>query len=195
MRAHDRCQERSAPSLAEPADQQIVRDLREVLHKLVAEDRFSGALLLAEKGAILFEHAYGYADHAFDTKNNIDTKFNMGSMGKMFTGVAVLQLAQAGKLSLDDRLIKDLPTYPNNAVATSVTIRQLLTHTSGLGDFFGPEFAGANMSRFESLESLLPLFVDKPLLFKPGSRWSYSNAGYIVLGLLIQQVAGESYYD
>jgi CubicO group peptidase (beta-lactamase class C family) len=184
----------SAP-IANISDPQLVQGLRETLAKLVAEDKFSGAVLLAKNNAILLERAYGYADHAFNVKNDINTKFNMGSMGKMFTGVAILQLAQAGKLSLDDKLVKYLPNYPNKAVANSVTIRELLTHTSGLGDFFGPEFAAANMSRFESLESLLPLFGDKPLLFEPGSKWSYSNAGYIVLGLVIQQVATESYYD
>ena len=178
---------------ARMSDARIVRDLRETLVKLVAEDKFSGVALLAKNNAILFEHAYGYADHAFNVRNDINTKFNMGSMEKMFTGVAILQLAQAGTLSLDGKLIEYLPAYPNKAVANSVTIRELLTHTSGLGDFFGPEFAAANMSRFDSLESLLPLFVDKPLLFEPGSKWSYSNAGYIVLGLVIQHVTRESY--
>lgn len=176
-------------------DGQIVGDLGSYLDKRTAEDTFSGAVLLAKNGTVLFEHAYGYADHAFDVPNRVDTKFNLGSMGKMFTGVAILQLAQAGKLSLDDKLIKDLPDYPNKEVAGKVTLRQLLTHTAGLGDFFGPEFMDSSMARFDTLESLLPLFVNKPLLFEPGTRWAYSNAGFVVLGLVIQHVSGQSYYD
>ncbi|MGE5625253.1 MAG: serine hydrolase [Bacillota bacterium] len=176
-------------------DQEIVADLGSNLDKLTAEDRFSGAVLLAKQDQVLFEHAYGYADHAFNAPNRVDTKFNIASMGKMFTGVSILQLAQAGKLSLDDKLVKDLPDYPNKEVAEKVTIRELLTHTSGLGDFFGPEFMDSSMAKYDTLESLLPLFVNQPLRFEPGTNWSYSNAGYIVLGLVIQYVAGESYYD
>jgi CubicO group peptidase (beta-lactamase class C family) len=177
------------------SDAQIVQDLKNNLDRLVREDRFSGAVLLAKNGTILFTHAYGFADHAFNVPNRVDTKFNLGSMGKMFTGVAILQLVEQGKLSLDDVLIKDLADYPNKEVANKITIYQLLTHTSGLGDFFGKEFADSSMEKFQTLESLLPLFVDKPLLFEPGSKWSYSNAGFIVLGLVIQHVSGQSYYD
>src|SRR5882757_3461029 len=89
-------------------DAQIVQDLESQLDRLVAEDRFSGTVLLAKNGKVLFEHAYGYADHAFNAPNKADTKFNLGSMNKMFTGTSILQLVQAGKLSLDDTLIKAL---------------------------------------------------------------------------------------
>ncbi len=181
--------------LARPSDDQIVADLSATLEKLSTEDQFSGTVLVAKHGKILFEHAYGYADHAFAAPNRLDTKFNIASMGKMFTAIAVLQLVEQGKISLDDKLITHLPAYPNKEVANKVTIRQLLSHTSGLADFFGQQFADSNMANFDTLESLLPLFVDKPLEFDPGSRWSYSNAGYIVLGLVIQQVSGHSYYD
>lgn len=176
-------------------DAAIVKDLRASLDMLVRKDEFSGDVLLAKHGRILFEHAYGDADKAFDVPNRLDTKFNLGSMGKIFTGVAVLQLAQAGKLSLDDKLIKDLPDYPNKAIAREVTIRQLLTHTAGFGDFFGPKFFETSKDQLSTLQSLLPLFVNEPLLFKPGTSWSYSNAGFIVLGLVIEHVTGESYYD
>jgi len=176
-------------------DAQIIEDLRSHLDRALAEGRLSGAVLVAKNGKILFEQAYGFADHAFNVPNKVDTKFNLGSMGKMFTGVSVLQLVQEGKMSLDDKLIKDLPDYPNKDIAEKITIYQLLTHTSGLGDFFGPEFAANSMAKFRTLESLLPLFVNKPLLFDPGTKWQYSNAGFIVLGLVIEHVSGESYYD
>jgi len=188
----------SAPQvepLRKMSDAQIIEDLGKNVDRLAAQDRFSGAVLVAKGNKILFQRAYGYADHAFNVLNKLDTKFNLGSMGKMFTGVAVLQLVQGGKLSLDDKLIKDLPDYTNKDIANQITIGQLLTHTSGLGDFFGPEFIGSSMAKFNTLESLLPLFVDKPLQFEPGSKWSYSNAGFIVLGLVIEHVSGETYYD
>ncbi|MBV8363799.1 MAG: beta-lactamase family protein [Candidatus Eremiobacteraeota bacterium] len=178
-----------------PSDTTVVAGLRSMLTEMSAADTFSGAALLAKRDDLLFEGAYGYADHSMFVKNTIDTKFNIGSMGKMFTGVAILQLAQAGKLSLNDHLIKDLPNYPNRQIASAITIRQLLTHTSGLSDFFGPQFVASNMSRWNSLESLLPLFVKAPLLFAPGTKWQYSNAGFIVLGLVIAHLSGETYYD
>lgn len=177
------------------ADAHIVDDLRTELDRLSRDNRFSGAVLLAKDDRILFERAYGQADRAFDARNTVDTKFNLGSMGKMFTAVSILQLIERGKLSLDEKLIDVLPDYPNRDVATKVTIYELLTHTSGMGDFFGGEFFETSKDKFRTLQSLVPLFVDKPLLFPPGTRWSYSNAGYIVLGLVIEKISGQSYYD
>lgn len=177
------------------SDAEIVAALRARLEQLAAADMFSGAVLLAKNGQVLFEKAYGYADHAFNVPNRVDTKFNLGSMGKMFTGVAVLQLEQQGKLSLEDRLIKLVPDYPDKDIAAKITIYQLLTHTSGLGDMFGPKFFDTPKDRFDTIESHLPLFTGKPLLFEPGTKWSYSNAGFIVLGWVIEKVSGESYYD
>src|SRR5579872_4077874 len=177
------------------SDAQIVAALRARLEQLSAEDAFSGAVLLSKNGRVLFEKAYGYANHAFKAANRVDTKFNLGSLGKMFTGVAILQLAQQGKLSLDDTVLKLVPDYPVKQIAGKITVRELLTHTSGLGSFFNEKFFDTNMGRFDTIESHLPLFTGKPLLFEPGTQWSYSNAGFIVLGLVIERVSGESYYD
>src|SRR5262249_40829203 len=118
------------------SDADIVRDLRSYLDLLARRDEFSGAVLLGKGDEILFEQAYGFANHAFNARSTLDTKFNLGSMGKMFTAVAVLQLAQQGKLSLQDTLLKRVPDYPDKEIAGNVTVEQLLTHTSGLGDFF-----------------------------------------------------------
>lgn len=185
----------SCAASAQMSDPQIVKDLNTHMDALATQDRFSGAVLLAKNGQVLFQHAYGFADHAFDARNTLDTKFNLASMGKMFTAVAIIQLEQEGKLSVDDTLLKLVPDYPNTEVAAKITIRELLTHTSGLGDFFGPKFQDSNQAQYQTLESYLPLFASQPLLFEPGSRYSYSNAGYIVLGLVIERVSGESYYD
>ncbi len=189
------CTSSVATAEQRPADDKTIAELNSTLDKLVKADQFSGVVLFAKHGKVLFERAYGQADRAFAVPNRLDTKFNFASMGKMFTAVAIMQLVEQGKISLDDRLSVDLPDYPNKEVSQKITIRQLLSHTSGLADFFGRQFADSNMSRFDTLESLLPLFVDKPLQFEPGTKWSYSNAGFIVLGLVIQRVSGQSYYD
>jgi len=169
-------------------------DLALSLDKWASSDEFSGAVLVAQGDVILLEDAYGLADRLQNIANQIDTRFNLGSMNKMFTSVAVMQLVEAGKLALDDTIAEKLPDYPNDEVAAQVTIHQLLTHTSGLGDVFTDVFA-ENPQGYRSNADYLPLFVNEPLLFEPGDQWSYSNAGYVVLGLIIEQVSGLGYDD
>lgn len=176
-------------------EDQFLADVRSHLEDLDAEDAFSGAVLIARRGAILLGEAYGYAERAYNFRNRIDTKFNLGSLGKMFTAVSILQLAEAGRLSLDDELIKVLPDYPDREIASEITIYDLLTHTSGLGDIFTRKFWDTPKDRFDTLRAYVPIITGKPLLFKPGSRWSYSNAGFIVLGLVIQEVSGTDYFE
>jgi CubicO group peptidase (beta-lactamase class C family) len=114
-------------------------------------------------------------------------------MGKMFTGIAVAQLAEQGKLSFNDFISKHLPDYPKD-VADKVTIHQLLTHTSGMGSYWKDEFHEANHARFRTIQDFFPLFINDPLMFKPGEKWSYSNAGFMVLGAIIEKVGGQSYF-
>ena len=127
--------------------------------------------------------------------NQLDTKFNLGSMNKMFTAVAILQLVEQGKISVDDQIIKHIPEYPNQEVANIVTIHQLLTHTSGMGNVLTQEYREASKDLYSELNDYLPLFVDKPLQFEPGTRFSYSNAGFIVLGMVIEETTGLTYFD
>ncbi len=159
------------------------------------QDRFSGAVLVAKDGVPVFTVAYGYANLDYQVPNKLDTKFNLGSMGKMFTAVAVAQLVDAGQLSFDDAIIDHIPDYPNEQVARSVTVHQLLTHTSGMGNYWTPEYQRTSKDLFRDVADYLPLFVDQPLLFAPGSAWSYSNSGFMVLGLIIEHVSGQSYFD
>jgi CubicO group peptidase (beta-lactamase class C family) len=135
------------------------------------------------------------ASRAFQAPNRLDTKFNLGSMNKMFTAVAVAQLAQQGKLAFDDPLIKHLPDYPNQEIAKKITIHQLLTHTSGLGDYFTDKFMETSKDRFRTIKDFFPLFVDKPLTGEPGKAFRYSNAGFMVLGAVVERVSGENYFD
>lgn len=175
-------------------DARIVQDLRAYLQRLAAQDAFSGAVLLAEGDHVLFAQAYGFADHAFNAPNTVDTKFNVGSMGKMFTAVAILQLAQQGKLSLSDTVLKLVPDYPDKDIAAKVTVYELLTHTAGMPDIFNDRFFDSSRAKYRSTEAYLSLITGKPLLFEPGTRWDYSSGGYVVLGLIIERVSGESYY-
>src|SRR5690348_10280359 len=145
------------------------------LAKRVAADEFSGAVLIAKAGTPIFERAYGEADREKHIPNTVETKFLFGSMGKMFTALSIMQLAQAGKIKLDDPVSKFLPDYPNRSVA-AVTIHQLLTHTGGTGDIFGPEF-DAHRLELKEHKDYVTLYGDRGVRFPPGSRWEYSNYG------------------
>lgn len=179
---------------AKRSAEELSKEVDAKLSRLAAEDKFSGAVLIAKNGRPIWQKAYGYADRDAKTPNTLDTRFRLGSMNKMFTSVSVAQLVQAGKLKYTDTVADVLPDYPNREVARKVTIHQLLTHTSGLGDIFGPEFQKKKDSLRE-IKDYVQLFADKPLRFEPGTDWAYSNAGFIVLGLVIEKVSGQSYYD
>jgi D-alanyl-D-alanine carboxypeptidase len=168
--------------------------LRAETEKNAAADHFSGAVLVAKNGQPVSTGAYGLADREKKTANRLGTQFRIGSMNKMFTAVAVLQLVQAGKLKLSDPLGKYLTDYPNQELASKVTIHHLLTHTGGTGDFFGPEFT-AHRLELRTLQDYVKLYGKRGLAFEPGSKWEYSNYGFLLLGVLIETVSGQSYYD
>ncbi|MBI1791268.1 MAG: beta-lactamase family protein, partial [Acidobacteria bacterium] len=159
-----------------------------------AEGKFSGAVLVAQEGKTLFEKAYGLADREKKAPNTLDTQFRLGSMNKMFTAVATLQLVEAGKLSLGDPLSKVLPDYPNQELARKVTVRHLLTHTGGTGDIFGPEYEKNRLS-LKALADYVKLYGARALKFEPGARWEYSNYGFLLLGYVVERVSGKSYYE
>jgi D-alanyl-D-alanine carboxypeptidase len=179
---------------AHPSEAGLLAALRTKLQQEVAVDRFAGAVLVASGGKPVFEQAYGLADRERGIANTVNTRFRIGSMNKMFTAVGVLQLVQAGKISLDAPLGTYLPDYPNKDVATQVTIRELLTHTGGTGDIFGPEFDKHRLE-LQTLQDYVKLYGSRGLAFKPGSKWDYSNYGFVLLGVVIEKVSGESYYD
>lgn len=169
--------------------------IKSYLKARVAADLFSGTVLIAKDSSIIFKQAYGYADKRFRTPNTLETKYNLGSINKYFTKLAIGQLAEAGKIALDTPFIKYLPDYPNRTVAEKVTARQLINMRSGMGDFFGEKYDETPKERIRTLSDYLRLFVDDPLEFEPATSERYSNAGYIVLGLIIEKVSGgEDYY-
>ena len=162
--------------------------------ELTAADEFSGAFLVARDGKVLIQEARGLADREAHTPNTVDTKFRLGSMNKMFTAIAALQLAEAGKLDLGDPVGKHLPDYPNRDVASTVTIRHLLSHTGGTGDFFGPQFDEHRLALREHAD-YVALFGSRAPAFEPGARFEYSNYGFVLLGAIIEAASGMSYYD
>jgi len=168
--------------------------LDEYLDEQVAADRFSGTVLIAKDGQPLYTRAVGMACKRYDVPNKLDTKFNLGSMNKMFTGVAIAQLVQEGRISFDDPISKYLPDYPNQDDARKIKIRHLLTHTSGMGDYWGPLF-DTSFWEIKTVPQLAHLFWNQPLEFEPGDHFSYSNGGPVILGLVIEAVSGMSYYD
>jgi CubicO group peptidase (beta-lactamase class C family) len=162
--------------------------------KLARDDELSGAVLVARNGRVLFRRAYGLADRKRRVPNTLRTRFRIGSMNKMFTAVAILQLVEAGKVKLNARLGAYLPDYPNREVARKVTIHQLLTHTGATGDIFGPDF-DEHRKELRALADYVKLYGKRELQYEPGSFWTYSNYGFILLGVVIERVTGQSYYD
>jgi D-alanyl-D-alanine carboxypeptidase len=173
---------------------QALAALRDHAEERARADEFAGAVLVARHGKVLLQDAWGRADCKAGTANTPTTRFRIGSMNKMFTAVATLQLVEAHKLALDDPIGKHLPGYPNKEVAAKVTVRHLLTHTGGTGDIFGPEFDQHRLQLREHRD-YLKLYGSRGLTHEPGTRFEYSNYGFVLLGALIEHVSGMSYYD
>jgi len=177
------------------SDKELVREIKTFMERLAAADAFSGTLLIAKDGKPIFQTAHGLASKAYNIPNRLDTKLNIASVGKMFTAIAIAQLAEQGKLSFSDTVGKHLIDYPNKEVAQKVTIHHLLTHSSGLGDTYSAKYI-CRKGVLRQVRDWLPLFVDdpKPLAFEPGTRWQYSNQGFVLLGAIIEKVSGENFF-
>jgi D-alanyl-D-alanine carboxypeptidase len=187
------------PDLDEPttplAEAELLAEIDSLVDGLVAKDDFSGVVLVARGETPLFWKAYGLASKEYGVSNRLDTRFNLGSINKVVTRVAIEQLAGKGALGLDDTIGKFLPDYPNKDAAEKITIRRLLDMTSGIGDFFGEKYDATPKDRIRNLADYLPLFAAEPLLFEPGTDNKYSNGGYVVLGLIVEKASGMNYFD
>jgi CubicO group peptidase (beta-lactamase class C family) len=179
------------------SDDEIRRRTDDLVSKLVDADQFSGVILVARDGKTIYERASGLANRAWNAPNRIDTKFNVASIGKMFTAVAVAQLVERGKLSFDDTLATALPSYPNKDIAAKVTIRHLLTHTSGIDDnrTSMDKLVATLRQRNRKIKDYLSTAANDTLKFDPGSKLEYSNYSYWLLGAVIEQASGQDYYD
>jgi CubicO group peptidase (beta-lactamase class C family) len=170
----------------------LSKKLDEYLNSAVAVYKFNGAVLIAQKGEIILQKGYGYKNFAANTLNNTNGIFQIGSLTKSFTAAVVLKLQEEGKLSIDDYLNKYLPQVRG---ADEIKLRELLNHTSGLYDYandIGPEDS-AIVSRPVTRQRVVDVFAKKKLLFKPGSKFSYCNSDYYLLGMIIEKVSGMPY--
>jgi CubicO group peptidase (beta-lactamase class C family) len=163
---------------------------------------FSGVVLIARNDQILLRRAWGLADRAANKPNRPETRFRLGSADKMFTAIAILQLVEDGKLSLDATIDRYLPDYPNKGVRSSVTLRQMLTHQSGLVDIdfsdsedFTPETYSVFRQKFQTLSDYVTYYGQREPMSKPGEKIEYNSFAFVVLGAIIERVSGTSYYD
>jgi D-alanyl-D-alanine carboxypeptidase len=173
---------------------ELGKQIHAVLDRLVSTSDFSGCVTVFDGGETVFDECRGLADRSFNVPIDHQTKFHVGSVGKMFTAVAIAQLVEAGKLSWNDTLAKLVPEYPDQATAKKVTAWELLHHTAGLGDFMVPDYF-EHSERYVNPVDYLGLIARQPKLSEPGKDLNYSNSGYMLLGSIIENVSGESYFD
>ena len=165
-----------------------------IMQRRSSEGDFSGTVLVARDGKILYENAFGYANREWNTANDLGTKFEIGSMTKQFTALLVLQFVNEGKLSLDGYISDYLPYYRKDT-GKRVTLAELLSHTSGIPEFLSyPGFLNGPASRTHyGVQEFTAQFCSGDLRFDPGTRFEYSNSGYFLLGAILEQVSGTSY--
>jgi D-alanyl-D-alanine carboxypeptidase len=176
------------------SDAEIISAIKKEVERRADAGDFSGVVLLAKDDRILLEAEHGFADVENKIPNTTRTKFHLASVGKMFTAVAIAQLVKAGKLSYKDTVAKLLPDFPNQEMARKITVHQLLTHTAGMGTFFWSPGYDENRT-FRNATEEIPVYKDEKLHFEPGLRWRYSNAGFSLLGAIIERVSGKTYLE
>ncbi len=167
---------------------------RSRIASMQAADKLAGVVLVAQGDRVLFSWAGGEADRRAGTPIGANTRFRLASVGKMFTAVAVLQLVEARKLGLDDPVGKYIKSPALAVASRKITIRQLLNHTSGLGNVFDDDFQ-KNSGKLRTLGHYVNLYGKQPLAFEPGTQEKYSNFGYILLGAAIESASGSDYYE
>lgn len=169
------------------------------IDKLIEKD-FQGCISITKNHMTIFQSSYGYMDLANKAPNTMDTKFATASAGKVFVAVAILQLIEGGKLKLSDT-IGELLEFNLNDIDPNITVEELLTHKSGIPDYFDESI----MEEYEELwrdypnykirtsSDLLPLFINKPMMYPRGEKFQYNNTGFVVLGLIIEGITKEPF--
>lgn len=170
---------------------QDISKMEEILNLYTSQYKFNGTVLVAHKGKILLDRGYGYRSLKDSVKHDPNSVFQIGSVTKQFTATVILKLQEKKKLNVNDKLSKYFPDYPKG---DSITIRQLLSHTSGIFNYTNDaEFMNKEVTNPATREKMMARFKDKPLDFSPGTKWSYSNSGYMLLGYIIEDVANMSW--
>ncbi len=180
-------------SVKSMTEKEILEFVENKLNKMLEADEFSGAVLIAKNGKPLFKKAYGMASKRFSVLNNVDTKFNIGSINKSFTQMAIAQLLEKNKIEIDETIGKYLADFPEE-IAEKVTIKHLLTMKSGMSSYWNDEWQ-TKWATIKTVDELIEIIKKIPLDFEPGTSRRYSNSGYVVLGAIIEKVTGQSYYD
>lgn len=174
-------------------DKQFIAQVKSYSESLAKNGTFSGTILLSKNNDVLFSAAHGFASLRYNVQNNLDTKFQIGSMNKMFTSVAILQLVETEQISLNDPLTKFIDkSLLGKGDFEKVKIKHLLTHTSGVDGLTGFDDI---QNKVRSLDDIAHLYKTVETRFEPGTQWRYSNAGMTLLGQIIENVTGKSYFD
>jgi CubicO group peptidase (beta-lactamase class C family) len=182
----------SLGSVSQAAD--LAQKLDEYIRGAEEVWKFSGTVLVAKDGKPVLDRGYGMANYELGVPNTPEMKFLIGSITKQFTATAIMQLAEKGLLDVNDPISKYLPEYPKET-GDSITVHHLLTHTSGVPSYTdNAELMGRRATKM-STEEILNSFKDKPLDFPPGGQFKYSNSGYYLLGLIVENVSGKSYEE
>ncbi len=178
------------------ARSELVERAKALVQSRAEKDEFSGTVLLAQGDEVLLTLAAGEADKSFHVKNDLETRFNLGSMNKMFTAVSIAQLAEKGLVSYDDPISKYVDEgWLPRAVTERITVFHLLTHSSGLGSYFNEAYQRSSRELFRKVDDYKPLVQGDRPAFEPGTRWSYSNTGMLLLGVVIEKASGQDYFD
>jgi len=172
--------------------QDPISEIDKYLNAHVKNLDFSGSVLITREGKILFSKSYGLADYENNVPNRLNTKFRLGSLTKPFTALAVLILQEKKKLNIEDHIIKFIPEYPNG---DEIKIHHLLTHSSGIPNYTAFNQYKMLMKHRKTPFELIEIFKDQELVFKPGTKFEYSNSGYVVLGIIIEKNSGKPYED
>ena len=178
------------------SEKEINEEFEAYMEKIAGADVFSGSVLLAKGDKVIYKGAFGMANKDFEVANRFDTKFNLGSMNKMFTSIAIAKLVEMGKVSLDDPLSKFVPDFPDEESAKKIKIKHLLSHTAGLGGYFSQAWRNRARGSIRSVDDMMELAKpDEKLRYEPGTNWQYSNTGMLVLGKVIEVASGKPYFD
>jgi CubicO group peptidase (beta-lactamase class C family) len=192
---HSRCKR---PPRTVPADLLPGGEFERFVSQRAAQDQFSGNVLLAYRGRPVLIRSYGMANKQLSIPNDADTIFNLASVTKCFTSIAIAQLVQQERVAFYETLGTYLDGFPAE-IANTVTVHQLLTHTSGMGDYSNSPAVQSGKKEWnsaaETMDGVMAIIRQSPLLFAPGTRYGYSNSGFFVLGAIVEQVSGQSYFD
>lgn len=180
------------PQDSDKSDRNIADNFLSYVTHLGQHDLFSGAVMIGRHGQVLGACAAGFASHEHGVPNTTDTLFNVASLTKSWTAVAIMRLVEGGALRLDTR-IADILYLDDASLDPRIEIRHLLSHTSGLGDYFGKDFNRLSKDRIRTLDDFLGLAKTFEPAFVPGTNWSYSNIGMMLLGKTVEKITGESY--